>query len=176
MSATLGVKARQSGIPTTGRSSAIPTPGRIRSASAASQRSSTVTEDDETISAAFADAVKSNDPALHRSHFPNALGSSTHRPDSDAQLAQSGRRSVVGRPSSVASSTSALVLSQRARPQTPTTRSLSRQSDRRSSSRIGGAFDVGDYVRIESLGFEGVLRYLGEIEGKPGQWAGVELS
>ncbi|KAJ3983192.1 hypothetical protein F5890DRAFT_1524709 [Lentinula detonsa] len=31
-------------------------------------------------------------------------------------------------------------------------------------------------VRIESLGFEGILRYLGEIPPKQGIWAGVELS
>ena len=37
-------------------------------------------------------------------------------------------------------------------------------------------FDVGENVRIESLGFEGTLRYIGEIEGKSGLWAGVELS
>jgi CAP-Gly domain-containing linker protein 1 len=35
---------------------------------------------------------------------------------------------------------------------------------------------VGDNVRIESLGFEGTLRFIGEIDGKPGLWAGVELS
>ena len=46
----------------------------------------------------------------------------------------------------------------------------------RSVSRSGRPFEVGDNVRIESLGFEGVLRYLGEIDGKPGMWAGVELS
>ena len=53
----------------------------------------------------------------------------------------------------------------------------SRQSDvfSRSASRAGRPFDVGDNVRIESLGFEGVLRYFGEIDGKPGMWAGVEL-
>lgn len=31
-------------------------------------------------------------------------------------------------------------------------------------------------MRIESLGFEGTLRFIGEIEGKGGLWAGVELS
>ena len=45
----------------------------------------------------------------------------------------------------------------------------------RSSSRAGVSFEVGDHVRIESLGFEGTLRYLGEIDGKSGRWAGVEL-
>ncbi|TCD63032.1 hypothetical protein EIP91_006068 [Steccherinum ochraceum] len=45
----------------------------------------------------------------------------------------------------------------------------------RSSSRAGRNFDVGDTVRIESLGFEGTLKYVGEIDGKPGLWAGVEL-
>ena len=54
----------------------------------------------------------------------------------------------------------------------------SRTSDvfARSASRAGRGFEVGDNVRIESLGFEGVLRYFGEIDGKPGMWAGVELS
>jgi CAP-Gly domain-containing linker protein 1 len=57
-------------------------------------------------------------------------------------------------------------------------RSSSRQSDAfiRSTSRADRPFEVGDNVRIESLGFEGTLRYLGEIDGKTGQWAGVELS
>nr|GAT57604.1 predicted protein [Mycena chlorophos] len=51
----------------------------------------------------------------------------------------------------------------------------SRQSDifTKSAPR---PFQVGDNVRIESLGFEGTLRYLGSIDGKPGVWAGVELS
>ena len=55
--------------------------------------------------------------------------------------------------------------------------SASRASDvfARSSSRAGRSFDVGDNVRIESLGFEGTLKFLGEIEGKSGLFAGVEL-
>jgi dynactin complex subunit len=40
---------------------------------------------------------------------------------------------------------------------------------------VGRPFETGDNIRIESLGFEGTLRYLGEIDGKTGQWAGVEL-
>jgi hypothetical protein len=88
--------------------------------------------------------------------------------------------SISGRPPSVASSSS--TRSQPKPPErakTPTSaRPHSRQSDvfTRSSSRTGRAFEVGDNVRIESLGFEGALRYLGEIDGKPGLWAGVELS
>jgi dynactin complex subunit len=35
---------------------------------------------------------------------------------------------------------------------------------------------VGDGVRIESLGFEGMLRFVGEIDGKEGLFAGIELS
>lgn len=46
----------------------------------------------------------------------------------------------------------------------------------RSTSRAGRTFEVGDNVRIESLGFEGTLKYLGGIDGKQGEWAGVELS
>ncbi|KIP04841.1 hypothetical protein PHLGIDRAFT_75210 [Phlebiopsis gigantea 11061_1 CR5-6] len=41
--------------------------------------------------------------------------------------------------------------------------------------RAGQAHELGDTVRIESLGFEGTLRFLGEIEGKAGTFAGVEL-
>ena len=56
-------------------------------------------------------------------------------------------------------------------------RPSSRASDvfTRSASRAGKTFEIGDNVRLESLGFEGVLRYLGPIDGKPGQFAGVEL-
>lgn len=56
-------------------------------------------------------------------------------------------------------------------------RSASRQSSihGRSVSRTGRQFEIGDGVRIESLGFEGVMRFVGPIEGKPGEWAGVEL-
>lgn len=38
------------------------------------------------------------------------------------------------------------------------------------------SLEIGDAVRIESLAVEGILRYLGGIEGKPGTYAGVELS
>lgn len=32
---------------------------------------------------------------------------------------------------------------------------------------------VGD--RVRAMGFEGVLRYLGEVQFKAGEWAGIEL-
>ncbi|KAG8958856.1 hypothetical protein FRC00_002241, partial [Tulasnella sp. 408] len=62
----------------------------------------------------------------------------------------------------------------------------SRQSEARSMSRLGhsaadrermqrGQWEVGDPVRMENLGMEGTLRFLGEIAGKAGTWAGVEL-
>jgi CAP-Gly domain-containing linker protein 1 len=34
---------------------------------------------------------------------------------------------------------------------------------------------IGDPVKIIGMGMEGVLRYLGAIDGKAGEWAGVEL-
>jgi dynactin complex subunit len=34
---------------------------------------------------------------------------------------------------------------------------------------------IGDKVRIQSMGMEGTLRYIGETEFKAGLWAGVEL-
>ena len=38
-----------------------------------------------------------------------------------------------------------------------------------------GDWRVDDPVRIESLGVEGTLRFLGAINGKTGVFAGVEL-
>lgn len=172
MSTTPG-KGRTSGIPTPGRTSHIPTPGRPRSSS--SVHNTAASQDDEFVSRAFADAIKSNDPALHRSQYTNGLSVS---PPHTMQL--SGRASAAGRPSSAASSSSAVSSAARssvASKSGAVPRSQSRVSDvnPRSSSRAGRSFDIGDSVRIESLGFEGTLRFLGEIEGKAGLFAGVEL-
>ncbi|KAJ7096443.1 hypothetical protein C8R44DRAFT_813037 [Mycena epipterygia] len=146
------------------RRSAIPTPGRSRSTSSAQQP--VPVHDVEYMSRAFADAIKSNDPALHRASRVSDFSAASLSPQSTSF----GPRS-----SSVASSSS---LKQPERAKTPTTRPQSRQSDvfARSTSRASRAFEVGDNVRIESLGYEGTLRYLGTIDGKPGLWAGVELA
>ncbi|KAJ7188425.1 hypothetical protein C8R46DRAFT_1054731 [Mycena filopes] len=147
------------------RRSAIPTPGRSRSTSSAA--GPVAVPDVEYMSRAFADAIKANDPALHRTSRTSDFSSASLSPQSTSF----GPRS-----SSVASSSS---FKPPERAKTPTTRPGSRQSDvfGRSSSRTGPrAFEVDDNVRIESLGFEGVLRFLGAIENKPGLWAGVELS
>lgn len=167
-------KGRLSTIPTPGRiTSGIPTSGRPRSASSVhSQPTLNINSDDEYVSRAFADAIKANDPANHRSKHANDISLS---PPSPHFPSHSGRRSVAGRPSSVASSSSAMSTAARITNQAP--RPASRTSDvfTRSSSRAGRSFDVGDSVRVESLGFEGTLRYLGEIDGKAGMFAGVEL-
>ncbi|KAG1895564.1 uncharacterized protein F5891DRAFT_1058064 [Suillus fuscotomentosus] len=172
MSITPG-KPRVSGIPTPGKSSGIPTPGRFRSSSSANSQP-TFDSDVEFMSRAFVNAIKANDPAQHRTSTTSNNSPSSSSPKSSLATLQSGRRSVTGRPSSVAS-TSAFAQS---RTKTPGPRAPSRQSDvfTRSVSRAGKTFEVGDNVRIESLGFEGCLRYIGEIDGKSGLWAGVELS
>ncbi|KAG1828950.1 hypothetical protein EV424DRAFT_1383290 [Suillus variegatus] len=172
MSITPG-KPRVSGIPTPGKSSGIPTPGRFRSSSSANSQP-TFDSDAEFMSRAFVNAIKANDPAQHRTSTTSNNSPSSSSPKSSLATLQSGRRSVTGRPSSVAS-TSAFAQS---RTKTPGPRAPSRQSDvfTRSVSRAGKTFEVGDNVRIESLGFEGCLRYIGEIDGKSGLWAGVELS
>lgn len=146
-------KPRQSTI---SRSSGIPTPGRSRSVSSANQQ---YTDIEYT---SLAEAIKANDPAQHRPQHPSTSSASLNL--------QSGRRSVAGRPSS---STSSNFPKERAK--TPASaRPPSRHSDvfTKSTSR---SFDVGVNVRIESLGYEGTLRYVGEIDGKAGVWAGVEL-
>jgi len=53
---------------------------------------------------------------------------------------------------------------------------ISNAGARSSSSAKVRTLEIGDTVRIESLAVEGALRYLGAIEGKPGTYAGVELS
>ncbi|CAK5265340.1 unnamed protein product [Mycena citricolor] len=147
------------------RKSAIPTPGRSRSSSSAAQP--VPTPDVDYMSKAFSDAIRANDPALHRGARASDASIISGSPQST---------SFPPRPPSIASSTSTRPPE---RAKTPTTRPPSRHSDifgksiARSSPR---AFDLGDNVRIESLGFEGILRYLGGIDDKPGVWAGVELS
>ena len=171
-------KGRVSGIPTPGRSgTGIPTPGRPRATSSTGQYPAATGPDDEFISKSFQDALKANDPANHRMTYSNDVSLS---PPTAHATAQSGRRSVTGRPSSSASSSSAFSSSvsrstSGTKPTMP--RPSSRASDvfTRSTSRAGKSFDIGDNVRLESLGYEGVLRYLGTIEGKPGMFAGVEL-
>lgn len=52
----------------------------------------------------------------------------------------------------------------------------SRQESRSTSVRgVVDDFGVGEKVRVDSMGVEGMLRFVGEITGKPGLWAGVEL-
>ncbi|KAF8813595.1 hypothetical protein BYT27DRAFT_7083346 [Phlegmacium glaucopus] len=173
-------KPRQSGIPGPGRISSIPTPGRSRSSSTIHQHNPTTPVDD--ISRAFADAIKANDPSIHRNILQPGRSSTTSlSPQSVSYSLSSGRRSVVGRPSSAASvsSTSAAPSRISERAKTPTSARMISRPPSRHSDVVGKpkkAFEVGDNVRIESLGFEGTLRYLGEIDGKPGLWAGIELS
>jgi hypothetical protein len=52
----------------------------------------------------------------------------------------------------------------------------SRASAVHESQRSQWTPTVGEGVRIESQGIEGTLRYLGEVQGKEGIFAGVELS
>jgi CAP-Gly domain-containing linker protein 1 len=120
------------------------------------------------------------------------------------QQGQSGRKSVARpadivtarTPSAASSSTSSAPL-RAPQPKTPTstrtgglsytprasssTNASSRSESRQSEVRGKGngkdrIFEPGDAVRIESLGMEGTLRFMGSIEGKPGVWAGVELA
>jgi CAP-Gly domain-containing linker protein 1 len=154
-------KSRHSAIPTPGKSG-IPTPGRSRSVSSALH--SAQSDDHDCMSRALADAIKANDPALHRNSLADAQSISS-------DTLQSGRRSVaerqnVTRPPERAK-TPAMTK--------PISRPPSRHSDVFTKSSIK-PFEVGDSVKIESLSLEGTLRYIGEIEGKNGLWAGVELS
>lgn len=160
-------KPRQSGIPAPGRVSSIPTPGRARSSSNVYQNAQT----SEDVSRAFEDAIKANDPSTYRNiSLAHSTSTSSLSPQA---VTHSGRRSVAGRPTSAAS-TSSSKLQERAR--TPNSARMASRPSSRSEVHKSRDFAVGDNVRIESLGFEGILRYLGKIKGKSGDWAGVELS
>lgn len=154
------------------RLSAIPTPGtRSRSSSNVYQSKSAHPQNDD-ISRALADAIRANDPSHHRPLPLSATASSSSlSPQTLSYSLSSGSRSVAARPSSSASTASRAKTPVSAR---PSSRPPSRQSD--ASSRLSKSFDIGENVRIESLGFEGTLRFIGDIDGKPGLWAGVELS
>ncbi|KAL5485485.1 hypothetical protein ACEPAI_8127 [Sanghuangporus weigelae] len=140
------------------RTSSIPTPGRLRSYSSSVSAHDPLPPDLEA-TRAFHDAMKSNDPARYSARSVSANNPPTQRPPSAASGASS-------RPKTPSA--------QFRRISHPQTRPESRQSDRTSHKQKD--FVVGDSVRIESLGFEGKLRYVGEIAGKQGTWAGVELS
>ncbi|ELU38460.1 CAP-Gly domain-containing protein [Rhizoctonia solani AG-1 IA] len=175
------------GIPTP-RLSSIPTPGSrpgtAQSGIPGRPRSSTGTNttmaprDSEAMSMALQDAIKAHDPTRYAN---NEL--SPQLPSATVSI--SGRRSVAGshRPPSVASTSSSraktpvsATSATRPRASLPS-RPESRQSNiGRSLSRAGHEFEVGDAVKIESLGMEGTLRFMGEIDGKNGLWAGVELA
>ncbi|KAI6046219.1 hypothetical protein EDC04DRAFT_2632497 [Pisolithus marmoratus] len=161
-------KPRVSGIPPPAKSSGIPTPGRFRSSSNVNPHTAHDSDTDYA-SRALADAIKANDPSQHRSSLVHGSSPSS----SSRATLFSGRRSVAGRPSSAASIPGVVP----ARAKTPSARPPSRQSDTwsRTASRSNRTFEIGENVRIESLGYEGTLRYIGEIDGKPGLWAGVEL-
>lgn len=145
-------RPRTSGIPTPGRPSSG---GRLRSfSSSASSQPKPLPIDSNEANKALAEALQSNDPARHSSRSVSSQSTSQ-------------------RPLSVASSS---------RPKTPSTSLAKSTQQRRPPSRQSDVFSrtqrdfcVGDNVRVESLGFEGTLRFLGEIEGKAGLWAGVEL-
>lgn len=69
-------------------------------------------------------------------------------------------------------------------PTSLSSRSESRQQEDRKPSSLSRSvvgslaanFQVGERVRITSMGLEGTLRFAGTIDGKNGTWAGVELS
>ncbi|GJJ06534.1 hypothetical protein Clacol_000726 [Clathrus columnatus] len=155
---------------------------------------------------ALLEAIRANDPKQHRTNKMSENVSPNSSPTSQSNglsFATSGRRSVAksGPPSSINTTGSTSTRTAGSAPKTPitstkpsysftprastssnatsTSRPGSRQSDVRdirSKPVKDSSFEPGDGVRIESLGMEGTLRYVGAIEGKPGVWAGVELA
>ena len=198
-----------SGIPTPGRSG-IPTPGQTRPRSSIGLNDSAVQPTGPDEMRAFSEAMKRIDPSQYDS---DPFSTIKPNPQSTARKSFPSRPSTIStRPSSRASSVADHPPPSILRAKTPTnptfahrpyaprsstasnassyaSRPESRQSDTRSTSRLGsstatstsafvspdGKWKIGDAVRINNLGFEGTLRYIGEIAGKAGVFAGVEL-
>jgi CAP-Gly domain-containing linker protein 1 len=108
--------------------------------------------------ASTSSAASSNSNAGLRPKTPSSAASSSFR---TSQTPRSSTTSVSSRPASRTSDVFG--------------RTPSRQSQHHQPPP-NRALDLGDLVRIESLGVEGALQFLGETEFKAGVWAGVELT
>ena len=116
--------------------------------------------------------VTSRTPAALRARTPSALGYG-HHPTTPSTSRAASRTSA--RPSMGA----ATPLMNRRVSMASSTTSVTPHS-RRPESRAAGMNGewkpvIGEMVRIQSMGVEGILRYMGETEFKAGFWAGVEL-
>lgn len=194
-----------SGIPTPGRSrSTVNTP--VPTASSASARAAGGADDDamralsDAIRANNPAQHRATPDLVLPSYDASSRRSVTGSSSATSRGGYSSRASTSSAVSSVSGSGTGLDRSTALRPKTPSSahsttstfrsvqtprssvssRPVSRQSDVfRASSRQANhpkALDLGDPVRIESLGLEGTIQFLGEAEFKEGLWAGVELS
>jgi CAP-Gly domain-containing linker protein 1 len=121
-----------------------------------------------------------------RSKTPSSFGIGLCHPSAPvtpSSARASSRPSMSGRPSFAASNLPAGITPRR--PSMAASVSSSTPYNRRPESRASAVYEsqrsqwtptVGEGVRIESQGIEGTLRYLGEVQGKEGIFAGVELS
>ena len=191
---------RHSGIPAPGgtrTTSGIPTPGRVRSTANTPLPTKVAAEQDTNAMHALSDAIRANNPAWHRAtpelHIPpsdlSGRRSVTGRPTYSSRASTSSAMSTgpitldkytTPRPKTPSSATTSILRSAQTPRSSLSSRPASRQSDVfRASSRQANhpkALDLGDPVRIESLGVEGTVQFLGEADFKEGLWAGVELS
>ncbi|KAG8998402.1 hypothetical protein FRB90_012312 [Tulasnella sp. 427] len=182
-------RARPSALPTPGRqisNSGIPAPGlRPRSSASGLMTAdsnnlfiSTSTTADEM--KALSDAIRSNDPSTYRAGSSGLASPAL----SDSVFAFNGGSTIVAR-KSLSSRPSLDPKPQRCPPadsllaaQQPQQPHLTFRTIAQIHARAmppPGQWEVGDPVRMENLGMEGTLRFLGEIAGKAGTWAGVEL-
>jgi CAP-Gly domain-containing linker protein 1 len=119
-----------------------------------------------------------------RSKTPSSLGLGLGQPSTatPSNVRTPIRPSAAGRPSFASSNAASGMPSRR----TSMASSVSATTPygRRPESRASAIHEsqrawtptVGENVRIDSQGFEGTLRYMGEVQGKEGIFAGVELS
>jgi hypothetical protein len=122
-----------------------------------------------------------------RSKTPSSLGIGLGQPSAPVTPSSSrasSRPSISARPSYGVSNLPGSGITPR-RPSMASSVSGTTPYNRRPESRASAVHEsqrsqwtptVGEGVRIESQGIEGTLRYLGEVQGKEGIFAGVELS
>ncbi|ORX37067.1 hypothetical protein BD324DRAFT_624655 [Kockovaella imperatae] len=112
--------------------------------------------------------------SMLRAKTPLGLGHGQHPTTPSASRAVSRARPSIGSATPLTNRRTSMASS--------TTTSTTPYGARRPESRLAGGSGaehwspaIGERVRMQAMGMEGTLRYLGETEFKAGVWAGVEL-
>ncbi|GAA5867390.1 hypothetical protein JCM1840_002120 [Sporobolomyces johnsonii] len=180
--------------PSTPRTSLLPQPGsalptptaRRKSAISMTQRPPSALSSSQFDS--LRQAIAHNDPNAYDSPVSGEVGIALAGDTAATDSAERRKPVLPGVRTGSAASIRSSASSNPQTPRTPTVRSRTPNGFGSSTNRFAGplplsrsddeaAFDVGDEVTLEVAGekMEGVVRFIGEVEGKAGTWGGVEL-